>query len=152
MHRRADSEAQPLDATATNLVPQLGDSAYRGKLETPPAGQILENPGSTIHQLALDVTAHDGDRVVARSSLELQVIDDPAEFRDPRPDRSQLKELAQATAGRVIRTPEELATVLAQHPEASVRQVVTRLRLSGTPPYSGCSCWVYCPANGSSAG
>jgi len=133
LRRPTESQSQPFDETATNLVPQLGDAAYRGRLTTPPASDILENPGSTIHQLALDVAAFDGDRVAAQTSIELQVIDDPAEFRDPRPNPSQLKELAQATAGRVIQTPADLATLLAGHPEATVSEVVTRSPLWDTP-------------------
>jgi len=129
----AETELQPFDATATNLVPQLGHPAYRGKLTTPPASGILENPGSTIHQLVLDVAALDGDQLVAHSSLELQLIDDPAEFQDPRPNPSQLKELAQATAGRVIETPADLAALLARHPKATVSDVVTRSPLWDTP-------------------
>jgi len=128
-----ESESQPFDATATNLVPQLGGPAYRGKLTTPPASEIVENPGSTVHGLVLDVVALDGDRVAAQSSALLQVIDDPAEFRDPRPNPSQLKELAQATAGRVIQTPADLATLLAGHREATVSEVVTRSPLWDTP-------------------
>jgi len=129
-----ESESQPFGATATNLVPQLGGPAYRGKLTTPLASEILENPGSTVHGLVLDVVALDGDRVSARSSVLLQVIDDPAEFRDPRPNPSLLKGLAQATAGRVIETPADLANLLAGHGEATVSEVVTSSPLWDTPP------------------
>ena len=68
LRRPTEGEAKPFDATATNLVPQLGEPAYRGKLRHPPASEILENPGSTVHQLLLDVAALDGDRVAAESS------------------------------------------------------------------------------------
>ncbi|MFI5454517.1 MAG: glutamine amidotransferase [Isosphaerales bacterium] len=128
-----ETESQPFDATAANLVSQLGDPAFRGTLTTPPASKVLENPGSTVHPLVLDVAALDGDQMVAHSSLDLQVIDDPAEFQDPRPDPSQLKELAEATAGRVIQTPADLAVLLAAHPEATVSEVVTRSLLWDTP-------------------
>jgi len=128
-----EDASQPFDETATNLVPQLGDPAYRGKLTTPQASEILENPGSTVHPLVLDVAAFDGDRLAAQASTDVQVIDDPVEFRDPRPDPARLKELAQATAGRVIQTPAELATLLAGHPDASVTEVVMRSPLWDTP-------------------
>ena len=95
--------------------------------------EILESPGSTVHQLLLDVAALDGDRVVAQSSVRLQVIDDPVEFRDPRPDPAQLKALAQATAGRVIQTPGDLATLLAGHPESTRTDVVTHSPLWDSP-------------------
>ncbi len=93
LRRPTESESQPFDASATNLVPQLGDPAYRGRLTIPRASEILENPGSTVQKLVLDVVALDGERVAAQSSARLQVIDDPTEFRDPRPNPSQLKEL-----------------------------------------------------------
>ena len=86
-----------------------GSAVYTGKLTSPPVSDVLDNPGSTLHPLVVDVTAHDGDSVVATSSIQLQVIDDPAEFRDPRPNSWQLERLAQAAAGRVIHTPLELA-------------------------------------------
>ena len=128
-----ENDAEPFDETATSLVPQLGNPAFRGKMTTPPTSEILANQGSTVHQLMLDVAALDGDQVVAQSSVSLQVIDDPVEFRDPRPDPARLEKLAEATAGSVIRTPEELATVLAGHPDATVTDVVTRSPLWDRP-------------------
>ncbi len=128
-----ENDAEPFDETATDLVPQLGNPAFRGKMTTPPTSEIVTNAGSTVHQLMLDVAALDGDQVVAQSSVSLQVIDDPVEFRDPRPDSARLEKLAQATAGSVIRTPEELATVLAGHPDATVTDVVTRSPLWDRP-------------------
>jgi uncharacterized membrane protein len=128
-----EGESQPLDATATNLVPQLGGPAYQATLTVPPASEILENQGATVHELVLDVVALDGNRVAAQSSAPLQVIDDPAEFRDPRPNPSLLKELAHATDGRVIETHADLAALLAGHREAAVSEVVTRSPLWDTP-------------------
>ena len=40
-----ESDSRPFDETATNLVPQLGDHVYRGKLTAPPSSGMLENPG-----------------------------------------------------------------------------------------------------------
>jgi hypothetical protein len=133
LRRPNESELQQFDETATILGPKLGDPAYRGKLTTPPMSEFLENPGTTVHQRLLDVAALDGDRVEAQSSVAVQFIDDPAEFRDPRPDSSRLEKLARATAGRVIRTPQDLATQLAAHPEATVTEVVTRSPLWDRP-------------------
>jgi hypothetical protein len=122
-----ESESKPFDEAATNLVPQLGDPTYRGKVAIPPPSHVrdLENPVTTVHQLMLDVAALDGDQVAAQSSASLQVIEDPVEFRDPRPDPSQLSALAQATTGHVIHTAADLAALLAQHPDATQTDVVT---------------------------
>jgi uncharacterized membrane protein len=127
------TESQPSTSSQTNLVPQLDDAAYRGTLLTPPASTVLENPGSTMQQLSLDVSALDGETVVAKSSIPLQVIDDPAEFRDPRPDSGKLEQLARAAGGRVIHSPAELAALLGDHPQASERKVVTRSPLWDRP-------------------
>jgi hypothetical protein len=132
-----DSESTPFDESATSLVPQLKDRVYRGKLAAPPETNMLEHPGSTVHQLMLDVAALDGDRVETRSSIPLQLIDDPIEFRDPRPDHAQLKNLAEATGGRVIETPTELARTLAGRPDPAVTEVVTH-----TPVWDSPLLWV----------
>src|SRR5262249_25415565 len=76
-----EGESPPIDPTATDLVSQPGDRAYRGKLSAPPTGEILADPGSTVRELAVDVLALEGDRVAARSGAVVQVVDDPAEFR-----------------------------------------------------------------------
>ena len=62
----SESESQPFDDAATALVPQLGDRIYRGKLTTPPLDMIMDNPGTTVHELLLDVAALDGEAVEAR--------------------------------------------------------------------------------------
>jgi hypothetical protein len=93
----------------------------------------MESAGSTLHKFILDVAALEGDRLVAHSSVDLQVIDDPAEFRDPRPDRAALLELARNTGGTVIESPAALAAALGRHPDASVRKFVTRWPLWDHP-------------------
>jgi uncharacterized membrane protein len=133
VHGPRESASLPGGEGGANLVPQLGNASYAGKLAAPPAGRSLEDAGSTLHPLLLDVTAHDGDTVAATWSGQLQVIDDPAEFWDPRPDFAQLERLAQAASGRVIKTPGELATLLEQHPKASVRTVAMRWPLWDSP-------------------
>jgi uncharacterized membrane protein len=129
----SEPESRPFAASAQSLTPEPSDLSYRGKLTTPQPGEILENAGSTLHKFFLDVAAFDGERTVARSSTPLQTIDDPAEFRDPRPDHAALQSVAKASGGRTILSANDLAAVLAQHPEASVRLVVTRWPLWDTP-------------------
>ena len=107
---------------------------YRGKLTAPPASEILEKPGSTVHTLVLDVAAFDGEQVAARSSTDLQVIDDPAEFRDPRPNPAALKR-ARPGHGRT-RDPDPRRSwraCSAGIKTRSVADVVTRWPLWDTP-------------------
>jgi uncharacterized membrane protein len=124
---------QPFDAQAVNLVPQLLDKTYRGKLDAPDAIEDLEDLGSTLHKQVIDVAAFDGEQVVARSSLEFQVIDDPADFRDPRPDPAQLKRIADETHGIVIESAEELSSLLARHQDASIQLILKRSPMWDTP-------------------
>jgi hypothetical protein len=126
-----EPESRPFDQAAQSLTPQVKDLAYTGSIAAPqPAA---EDPGSTLQKVVLDVAALDGDRVVARSSVDLQTIDDPAEFRDPRPDHGALAALAKNSGGRAITSANDLANLLGQHPDASVRVIVTRWPLWDNP-------------------
>jgi hypothetical protein len=128
-----EDESQPFDAASVVLAPQLAEKTYLGKLAAPPADRFTDQSGTTLHKIVLEVAAFDGEERVAGSRLELQVIDDPAEFRDPRPDPSALLRLAQATGGAVIRSGDELSSLLARHQEVSIRTVVSRRPLWDTP-------------------
>ncbi len=86
LRQPGETESLPFDERALPLSPEPKDLAYRGKLPAPQSAEILSSPGSTLHGFSVDVAALDGDRVVAQSSVQLQTIDDPAEFQDPRPD------------------------------------------------------------------
>jgi uncharacterized membrane protein len=128
-----DPESHPFDDTAVALTPQPGDLVYRGKLKALQPAEVLENAASTLHKFILDVAAFDGERIVARRSTVLQTIDDPVEFRDPRPDHAALRKLAVASGGRMIQSSNDLAELLGVRPDASVRLVVTRWPLWDNP-------------------
>ncbi len=83
--------------------------------------------------MVLDVAVFDGEQTVARSNLELQLIDDPAEFRDPRPNPAVLARLAEATGGELIQSAEQLSSLLGRHQDASIQTIVTRWPLWDTP-------------------
>jgi len=126
-------ESQPFVAHAVNLVPQLVERTYQGKLAAPDLSEALENPGSTLHKHVLDVAAFDGEQEVARSNIEFQVIDDPAEFRDPRPNAALLRQIAQETRGTVIESAEELSRLLGRHQDASIQTSLSRSPIWDTP-------------------
>jgi uncharacterized membrane protein len=128
-----EPETRPFDETAHSLAPQPKDLTYHGKLPAPELAEILAGGGTTLHKFFLDVAAMQGDQVVGQSSVELQIIDDPAEFHDPRPDHATLLALAEGTGGRAIQNPAELADLLGRHPDASVRLIVNRWPLWDSP-------------------
>ena len=133
LRQPTEDGSEPFDTTATNLVPQLLGKSYQGKLSVPVLNQVIEDPGTTLHKMVLDVAAFDGARMATKSTVELQLIDDPAEFRDPRPNPSLLHELAQATGGSVIQSPDQLSQMLGRHKDASVQTIVTRWPMWDTP-------------------
>ena len=92
-------------------------TTYRGELPAPSVSAVQADSGSTLQALTLEVVALDGESTVAEATVELQLLDDPAEFVDPRPDPGRLIQLATSTGGRVLKTPEELAALLTDRPE-----------------------------------
>lgn len=111
---------------SVELTPDLVHHIYRGELPAPSAGTILENPGSTLQTVRLEVVAMNGERKVAQTSVDLQLLDDPAEFLDPRPDPEKLSQLAESTGGRVLRSPEELADLLSRQARAADQTLISR--------------------------
>jgi hypothetical protein len=105
--------AQPLQEMT--LTPRVGEPVYEGALTTPPLRQVpgsADDPLAPLRLLALDVLAWDGDRVVAQTRLDVQVLDDPEEVQDPQPDPARLEGLAAASGGQVLHSAEDLARVL----------------------------------------
>ena len=72
-------------------------------------------------------------RSITTSTIEVQLIDDPAEFHDPRPNPGLLGKLARATGGTVIQSPTDLANMLGRHKDATVQTIVTRAPDVGHP-------------------
>ena len=152
LHNSAPAGATPFEMAATNLVPQLGEPAYRGKLPAPSASATLANSGTTVHPFVLEVAALDGDREVggeSSSSRSSTILPNFATLvRTLRGSKGSPRPLP----GRVIQTPAELATALGEHPQASVSERSSRGRRSGTRLSYGWSFWDCSRANGSSAG
>jgi uncharacterized membrane protein len=133
LRQPTENDTRPFGPTALNLVPQLAKKSYQGKLPVSLDGQFVESPGTTIHKVLLDVTAFDGEKVITTSTTEVQLIDDPAEFRDPRPNPALLARLARGTGGSVIESPTDLANLLGRHKDATVQTIVTRSPMWDTP-------------------
>jgi hypothetical protein len=119
-------EGKPEAIGSTELTPSLSSQVYRGELQAPSAGSYLEKPGSNLQSLRLDVVAFEGEREVAQNSLDLQLLDDPAEFLDPRPDHGTLLQLAESTGGEILTSPERLSELLARQAHVADRTVIWR--------------------------
>jgi uncharacterized membrane protein len=118
------------------LTPRGTDRQYEGELTAPPL-RLVPTPGSQaaspLRMAMLDVTAYDGNRVAAQTGLEVQVLDDPAEFHDPRPDAQRLEEIARLSGGKVLHTPEELSQLLGSFTIVPGEVVVSRAPLWDHP-------------------
>ena len=88
---RVDSRSS---RTGTDLVAQLRDRTYRGKLMAPPREQ--DSRAAPARRSISSRSTSAPSTAIARRPVQcrLQVIDDPAEFRDPRPDPARLEQLA----------------------------------------------------------
>jgi hypothetical protein len=124
---------EPGELASIDLTPRLEDHTYRGELMAPSAGTVLENPGSTLQKLRLDIVAFDAEHRVAQTGLDLQLLDDPAEFLDPRPDSARLIQLANSTGGRVLKSPDELVELLTRQSRTGDRILISRIPIWDHP-------------------
>jgi hypothetical protein len=76
--------------------------------------------------MRLEVVALDGERSVAQTTIDLQLLDDPVESLDPRPDPDRLAQLARSAGGQVLKSPEALAELLSRQARAADRLLVSR--------------------------
>ena len=147
LRRPTESESQPFDADRDEPGSPARRPAYRGKLHDSAGERDPRKPGLDPSSSSCSTWRRStASSVVAQSSIELQVIDDPAEFRDPRPEPVAAHR-ARPGHGRT-RDPDARRSWRAC--SAATRTRPSRrsspARRSGTPPCSGCSCWACSPA------
>jgi hypothetical protein len=122
--------APPPALEELELSPRAGEPVYEGALTTPPLRQVPGRSGDSLaplRLLALDVLARDGDRVVAQTTLDVQVLDDPEEVQDPQSDPARLEGIAAASGGQVLHSAEDLARVLGKCAGAPSEVVVQKV-------------------------
>jgi hypothetical protein len=119
------------------LIPRSESRDFAAMLPIPPAETFRGTTGQGLHGAMVEVVAMDGERVVSRASLDVQVLDDSDEFRDPRPDPTRLASLASHSGGSILRGPEDLANLLQVSTEEVDRVVTTRSPLWDKPAVLG---------------
>ena len=136
----------PRTPNTPNSPPLVADStlAYRVEsrdfaipLPVPSAASIRGATGSSLQGATVEVEAFDGDQTVSKASLDVQILDDSEEFRDPRPDPARLSGLAHQSGGKILAGPDDLAELLQAHSEPADRVVTTRSPLWDTPVLMG---------------
>jgi uncharacterized membrane protein len=119
-----------------SLINQASDAVYIGELSTPSL-RALPAPaaegGAPLRTAVLEVDAYDHDQHVAQGLLDLQVLDDPVEFQDPRPDPERLEQLARGSGGKMLHTAAELTQLVSSYQTSPGEVVVHRSPLWDTP-------------------
>jgi hypothetical protein len=118
------------------LTLKAADSTYQGTVGVPPLRSLpapASHEASPLRTAVLDVLAYDQDQQVAQSSLDVQIVDDPVEFQDPRPDQETLENLAKATDGKSLHSAEDLAQLMRSFSTVPGEVVVTRSPLWDHP-------------------
>jgi hypothetical protein len=93
-----------------------------------PLSETLSS-GASNQSLRLELTAYEDQTQVDSSSLEVQILHDPFEQQNPFPNHELLAQLASASGGKVLRSPEELAAELNETPVSSGEPIVRRTPL-----------------------
>jgi hypothetical protein len=85
-----------------------GKPNYALELKLADAQAIGQSSGG----MRIELTAYERDTQVDSTSLPLQVLHDPFEQQNPFPNHELLKQLATASGGTIISTPDQLTDVL----------------------------------------
>jgi uncharacterized membrane protein len=131
---RSSASSAPIAEAA--LAPAADDKLYRGRIKTPPFSAIAaKSPGSSLQALALEVTAYRGNEPAMQTSVDVQVLNDSPEFRDPRPDFPTLETIARSTGGKVLRNQSDLDGLIAACRPVAGEKLVTHQPLWDHPAF-----------------
>ena len=72
--------------------------------------------GASSQSLRVELTAYEDQTQVDSTSLDIQILHDPFEQQNPFPDHELLARVAAASGGKVLRSADDLATVLKDVP------------------------------------
>ena len=134
LRQKEDMNASAVEQAA--LTAKASDFTYQGAVVVPPLRRFPASPNheaSPLRTAVLDVVAYDQEQQVAQASLDVQIVDDPVEFQDPRPDRESLENLAKASDGKTLHSAAELAQLLGSFSSVPGEVVVNRAPLWDHP-------------------
>jgi hypothetical protein len=125
---RTASTSSPI-VEESSLLPGGGEFAYRGKLMAPSINILktaLPGSSSTMRTQVLEITAYDQNRIAGREELDVQILNDSAEFHDLQPDPKRLQELAEISGGKVLQNSRELIKLFESLKPAKGEPVISR--------------------------
>jgi uncharacterized membrane protein len=113
------------------------DGAYQAELAAPSLDDLAGASSPTGRKAVLVVSARDARGFVSQSALDIPILNDSPEFREPRPDHNLLQNLARVSGGRVLSRPNELADLLAANSEDPGEVIVSRVPVWDHPALWG---------------
>jgi len=97
-------------------LPLGGQDQPQHAIQLPLADSL--SSGTSSQSLRLELTAYEDLTQVDSTSLDIQILHDPFEQQNPFPNHELLAQVAAASGGKVLKTPEALAQVLNDVPKS----------------------------------
>ena len=120
------------DAEAIGASETLAANSALGRYESEIKAQLPQKfaeagkPFSTLQAAKIEVVASNKGREVARTTVDIQVLNDSRELSNPQPDLERLTELASQSGGRVLSSADELGSLLREFPTTPGEVLVHR--------------------------
>jgi hypothetical protein len=113
----ADDQAQAIGA-AEPLAANKAAGRYESEIKARLPKKVAEagKPFSTLQLAKVEVVATHKGREVARTSVDIQILNDSRELANPQPALQRLNALASQSGGRVLRSADELGSLLQEFP------------------------------------
>jgi len=107
---RPGSETSPyvLWGEELDMIPQVDQQSY--VLELPLSDRLTG--GATAEALRIELSAYENDVLIDSTAIDVQVLDDPFEYRNPLPDLALLDRVAALSGGQVFRDADSLAAMM----------------------------------------
>ncbi|HUY34327.1 MAG TPA: glutamine amidotransferase [Pirellulales bacterium] len=125
---RTSGEEGPFIVWGEEFDLPLGGAAAPVHAIQLPLAEVLSS-GTSSQSLRVELTAYEDLTQIDSTSLDIQVLHDPFERQNPFPNHELLARLAAGSGGKVIRSAEELAAVLADVPLDVGSPIVKRVPL-----------------------
>ena len=111
---RPGSESSPyvLWGEELDLIPHADQASY--SLELPLSDRLTG--GASAEALRIELSAYEHDVLIDSTSMDIQVLDDPFEHRNPLPDLTLLDSVAALSGGEVFRDAGTLSAMMRQLP------------------------------------
>jgi hypothetical protein len=95
-----------------DFLPHVDQGSY--SLELPLSDRLTG--GASAEALRIELSAYEHEVLIDSTSMDIQILDDPFEHRNPLPDLTLLKNVAALSGGEVLRDARSLSEMMRQLP------------------------------------